>query len=130
MNDYYTRYDIAKLSGRGYRAIMLMDKAQLVPGRIQIESGARNLKFTYNKHLVDEWLKTLPPKSDGSHRRCTKKKKTVSYLDGSLSGTITFRDVFAGKFLPKDERLENFSRLIVAQASRPVTQRVSFKGVY
>ena len=126
MNDYYTRYDIAKLSGRGYRAIMLMDKAQLVPGRIQIESGARNLKFTYNKHLVDEWLKTLPPKSDGSHRRCngrcTKKKKTVS--------TITFRDVFAGKFLPKDQRLENFSRLIVAQASRPVTQRVSFKGVF
>ena len=56
MNDYYTRYDIAKLSGRGYRAIMLMDKAQLVPGRIQIESGARNLKFRYNKHLVDEWL--------------------------------------------------------------------------
>ena len=122
MNDYYTRYDIAKLSGRGYRAIMLMDKAQLVPGRIQIESGARNLKFRYNKHLVDEWLKTLAPKSDGSHRRCTKKKKTVS--------TINFRDVFAGKFLPKDERLENFSRLIVAQASRPVTQRVSFKGVY
>lgn len=122
MNDYYTRYDIAKLSGRGYRAIMLMDKAQLVPGRIQIESGARNLKFRYNKHLVDEWLKTLAPKSDGSHRRCTKKKKTTS--------TITFRDVFAGKFLPKDERLENFSRLIVAQASRPVTQRVSFKGVY
>ena len=122
MNDNYTRYDTAKLSGRGYRAIMLMDKAQLVPGRIQIESGARNLKFRYNKHLVDEWLKTLPPKSDGSHRRCTKKKKTVS--------TITFRDVFAGKFLPKDERLENFSRLIVAQASRPVTQRVSFKGVY
>ena len=99
-----------------------MDKAQLVPGRIQIESGARNLKFRYNKHLVDEWLKTLAPKSDGSHRRCTKKKKTVS--------TITFRDVFAGKFLQKDERLENFSRLIVAQASRPVTQRVSFKGVY
>ena len=122
MNDYYTRYDIAKLSGRGYRAIRLMDKAQLVPGRIQIESGARNLKCRYNKHLVDEWLKTLAPKSDGSHRRCTKKKKTVS--------TITFSDVFAGKFLPKDERLENFSRLIVAQASRPVTQRVSFKGVY
>ena len=122
MSDYYTRYDIAKLSGRGYRAIMLMDKAQLVPGRIQIESGARNLKFRYNKYLVDEWLKTLPPKSDGHHRRCTKKKKTVS--------TITFRDVFAGKYLPKDERLENFSRLIVAQASRPVTQRVSFKGVY
>ena len=122
MNDYYTRYDIAKLSGRGYRAIMLMDQAGLIPGLIQIESGARNLKFRYNKHLVDEWLKTLAPKSDGSHRRCTKKKKTVS--------TITFRDVFAGKFLPKDERLENFSRLIVAQASRPVTQRVSFKGVY
>ena len=122
MNDYYTRYDIAKLSGRGYRAIMLMDQARLIPGLIQIESGARNLKFRYNKHLVDEWLKTLAPKSDGSHRRCTKKKKTVS--------TITFRDVFAGKFLPKDERLENFSRLIVAQASRPVTQRVSFKGVY
>lgn len=122
MNDYYTRYDIAKLSGRGYRAIMLMDKAQLVPGLIQIDSGVRNLKFLYDKKLVDEWLKTLPPKSDGSHRRCTKKKKTVS--------TITFRDVFAGKFLPKDERLENFSRLIVAQASRPVTQRVSFKGVY
>jgi hypothetical protein len=122
MNDYYTRYDIAKLSGRGYRAIMLMDKAQLVPGRIQIESGARNLKFRYNKHLVDEWLKTLPPKSDGHHRRCTKKKKTVS--------TITFRDVFAGKYLTKDERIENFSRLIVAQASRPKTERVSFKGVY
>ena len=122
MNDYYTRYDIAKLSGRGYRAIMLMDQAGLIPGLIQIDSGVRNLKFLYDKKLVDEWLQTLPPKSDGSHRRCTKKKKTVS--------TITFRDVFAGKFLPKDERLENFSRLIVAQASRPVTQRVSFKGVY
>jgi hypothetical protein len=122
MNDYYTRYDIAKLSGRGYRAIMLMDQAGLIPGLIQIDSGVRNLKFIYDKKLVDEWLKTLAPKSDGSHRRCTKKKKTVS--------TITFRDVFAGKFLPKDERLENFSRLIVAQASRPVTQRVSFKGVY
>jgi hypothetical protein len=122
MNDYYTRYDIAKLSGRGYRAIMLMDKAQLVPGRIQIESGARNLKFIYDKKPVDEWLKTLPPKSDGHHRRCTKKKKTVP--------TISFIDIFAGKFLPKDERLENFSRLIVAQASRPKTERVSFKGVY
>ena len=122
MNDYYTRYEIAKLSGRGYRAIMLMDQARLIPGLIQIDSGVRNLKFLYDKKLIDKWLQTLPPKSDGSHRRCTKKKKTVS--------TITFRDVFAGKFLPKDERLENFSRLIVAQASRPVTQRVSLKGVY
>ena len=105
---------------------MLLDQSQQIPGRTEIQGAARNAKFIYDGVLIDEWLKTViigpEVKPLGSKARSGKKKKTVS--------TITFRDIFSGKFLPKDERLENFSRLIVAQASRPVTQRVSFKGVY
>ena len=126
MNHYYTRHNIAKLACCSYRKIMLLDQSQQIPGRTEIQGGARNAKFIYDGVLIDEWLKTViigpEVKPLGSKARSGKKKKTVS--------TITFRDIISGKFLPKDERLENFSRLIVAQASRPVTQRVSFKGVY
>jgi hypothetical protein len=75
--------------------------------------------------MIDRWILSLDADVYGVPVIEKVKKKLVK-----TNSNVTFRDIFAGKFLPKDERLENFSRLIVAQASRPVTQRVSFKGVY
>jgi len=120
----YTRKDIAKLLDVSYRNVMLMCQSGELPVKHYLVhmNGNRPTMF-YDKDEIDAWLPNAPKKRPPQYRGRARSK--VKDATG-----ITFKDVFAGKYLPHKERLQNFSRLAMAQASRPKTERVSFKGVY
>jgi hypothetical protein len=119
----YKREDIAKLLGVSCRQVAVFCQSGELPVAHYIlrRAGIKPTMF-YNKKAIDDWLPNAPKKQEPIYRGKARKARET--------GKISFIDVFSGKYLPIEERLENFERLVMAQASRPITKTVSFKGVW
>ncbi len=121
----YTREDIAQLINRSASTVAQMCYKGKVPCKPYTRDEDVYKIRWYDKTIIDQWvvanaaLFNILPRPNNKRPA---KKKTKSM--------VSFKEIFAGKFLPHQEKMSNFSRLATAQASRPVTQRVSFKGVY
>jgi len=118
---FYTRKEIAVLTGRTEKDIGQMSYRGKVPGRTVAISGHKRTRYCYDKKIIDHWIENLPDKSDRSNGYVKKTKATTQ-------STITFKDIFAGKFLPHDVKMANFSRLAMAQIRRPKTTTVRLKA--
>jgi hypothetical protein len=121
----YTRHEIGLLIKRTASTVAQMCYKGKLPCKPYISLEDHYNIRRYDKEIIDKWVLSLDSDIYGFPTIQKVKKKTAKTIS-----TISFRDIFAGKFLPHDERIENFSRLAMAQASRPKTERVSFKGVY
>ena len=118
---FYTRKEIAALTGRTEKDIGQMSYRGKVPGRTVAISSHKRTKYCYDKKIIDHWIESLPQKGDRSDGY-VKKHKAIT------QSTITFKDIFAGKFLPHEVKMENFSRLAMAQIRRPKTTTVRLKA--
>jgi hypothetical protein len=121
----YTRHEIGLLIKRTASTVAQMCYKGKLPCKPYISLEDHCNVRRYDKIMIDQWILSLDADVYGVPVIEKVKKKLVK-----TNSNVTFRDIFAGKYLPHDERIENFSRLATAQASRPVTQRVSFKGIY
>ena len=118
---FYTRKEIAVLTGRTEKHIGQMSYRGKVPGRTIVKSGHKRIRYCYDKKIIDDWIENLPDKSARSDGYVKKTKATTQ-------GTITFKDIFAGKYLPIEVKIANFSRLAMAQVRRPKTTTIRLKA--
>ena len=118
---FYTRKEIAVLTGRTEKHIGQMSYRGKVPGRTIVKSGHKRIRYCYDKKIIDDWIENLPDKSARSDGYVKKTKATTQ-------GTITFKQVFAGQFERRELKNRWGLKKLCAKHSNPKTVTVKVIG--
>ena len=118
---FYTRKEIAVLTGRTEKNIGQMSYRGKVPGRTIVKSGHKRIRYCYDKKIIDDWIENLPDKSARSDGYVKKTKATTQ-------GTITFKQVFAGQFERRELKNRWGLKKLCAKHSNPKTVTVKVIG--